>query len=419
MDRINNFLKKRSKKNERNLKVYDKKYTITKDDLKLVRAYCRGKNITGTKLPIVHIPSEEVPVIISQKKLYNDQLAKMRFLKKYEQKMVNTMATKNEEIYDIYENEKLSDYEQEWIYDVSVSYNKPVDQLETNNIEILQELGKQYRTPIEKTVSLNEFKHYKHLNYDFGIYRQHTIQSTSSNFTNEIITKIDDNIVTYNGFVYDIKYGSIIVDTNKYISQFYINNDRLYKNNTILAENIKNFVVHKNNIYALQKNIIKIFSKTSIHIEDYKFKTEVHQVYIDNNILYVCHANGLSVVNENKKQCSIHLNYVIDCKVRNCHVFAITNTSKLVYLVYCSDTLTKITEISLGDIGEKIDVYEHNEEWLVSVLFNNTVCIYSMKKNQHSIIPCSVINVQYQNIFWHSKHTVLYCTLNNKIFGYS
>lgn len=419
MDRIDNFLKKRSKKNERSLKVYNKKYTITKDDLKLVRSYCRGKNITGTKLPTVHIPSEELPVITLQKKLYDNQLAKTRFLKKYEQRMLNTTISKNEEIYDIYENEKLSDYEQEWIYDVATPYNKPVDKLETDNIEILREFGKQYRTPVEKTIPLSEFKQYKHLNYDFGIYRQHIIQSPSTNPINEIIVKIDDDVVTYNGVIYDLEYGSIIVDSNKYINPLHINNNKLYNNDTILAENIKGFMVHNNNIYALQKNIIKIFSETLSHIEDYKFKNEINHLCIDNNILYVCHANGLSVVGEDKKQCTIHLNCVIDCKVKNRHVFAITNTNKLVYLTYSSDLLTKITEISLSDVGEKIDVYEHNKEWLISILFNNSVHMYSMSKKQHTIIPCYIINAQYQNIFWHSKHAILYCTLNNKIFGYS
>lgn len=149
MDRINKFLEKRQVKNQKNIKYKNRKYTITKEDVKIIRAYKSSKCLDSSikSIPNRIIKQETLEPIIRVKvdksELYNRNFIKRRAsypIKKVIKSPVN-------EVMDIWEDDGLDglkNYIQEWTYSINTPYEGPVEDLIFRKEDLESELKRVY-----------------------------------------------------------------------------------------------------------------------------------------------------------------------------------------------------------------------------------------------------------------------------------
>ncbi|ORD93771.1 hypothetical protein ECANGB1_1567 [Enterospora canceri] len=407
MDRINSFLGKRVKKNERTLRVQNKRYKITKDDIMMVRVYRKCKNVSGTKLAHVEIRVDEkdLPVLEKRDKYYNKELYEKRFMEKYQRKWTGKRKEIEEEIYDIYAGEKLSDYKQEWVYDLTAQYNGRVEDLETKDMRLLEEIANKYRTPVEKSISVEEIIKYKSDRIDLGV---------SGQFEFGISEMRNGQVRTYDGEIYDIIYGNRLSDEMKTRAfEYTLLNNILYKKEKELLSNVIDCDVDGNRLIVLYKHRMEVYENDSIEKPTalYRFKKEnLLKVKCMNQCILIGTTNGITRIEESQQADYTFLNYVVDFTMAGRYIFAINNTKKIV----CIDNKKVISEICTGGIGRGISVYERETEYLIGVLFINEVKVYRMNKISKNIVPCYGIDGRYSNIRWNPNRCELFVSEKEK-----
>ncbi len=146
MERINKFLAKRPLKHKKVIKFHDKSYDVTKEDLKLVKAYRANKCLDKTfdvsrSYPLTN-REKITPIVCDKPKRSPDsELAALRRAKRGISKIENKIrAIKMKEsergssgiVVDSSKvlsmwNDNLDDYKQEWIYSIRTSYEGSIE----------------------------------------------------------------------------------------------------------------------------------------------------------------------------------------------------------------------------------------------------------------------------------------------------
>ncbi|KAL6122274.1 hypothetical protein NUSPORA_00690 [Nucleospora cyclopteri] len=416
MDRINKFLEKRPKKDQRILKYNKKAYKITKEDLKMVRNYKKGMNLTGTKLQPVKIRFDNFPVIEEKKRKYNEEYFRKRFLDKNRNKFEEKNKREfKEEIYDIYQNELLTDYKQEWVYDITAQYENSIENLKTEDAHEIEKLIKKFRKPVEKSIAVDQIVKMKSLNYEF---------LPAKNYKFSITDKLGYFVKTSDGRIIDINYGCevdlhlSVFDSTRF--HYTISKNALfYKNKQILSfeEKIKGLDANNKLLSIVFKNRIEVykFEESLKLVNIFKFKGEtLDKAKVVGSSIFVGGSNGITECSLESPRAFTSLNVVIDFDVAGTDVIAINNLNRLL----CVQN-NQSFYIMTGEIGKVVKAHKKEEETLIAVLFARTVKIYTIRNNKKEILPCCIIKGEYRNIEWDEKFPWLYLSNGEKTIMYT
>jgi ribosome biogenesis protein ERB1 len=157
MDRIDKFLNRRKQKNKRSVKIRDKYFDITKEDVKIVRSYKKNTLLdesvdmyrpynTKFTLDTMSNPLRDYKVIEKSEQTLRKE--KRNFIKKNKDRVTKKPKDLNlNKIEDIWEDdnlESLRNYEQNILLDIKDQYDKPVDDLKLNKSMLNNELRNIY-----------------------------------------------------------------------------------------------------------------------------------------------------------------------------------------------------------------------------------------------------------------------------------
>lgn len=325
MDRINKFLASREKKGVKTLRVLDKRYKICKNDIKLVREYMKCKNLSGFKLQDCKVDAGKMDAILSKKKSYNKEMHDRRWLEKNKNKFEkNEEKIFEEKLYDIYEGESLSDYKQEWVYDITSPYEGKIEDLYTNDLKDMEQFAKKFRTPVEKSISIEEIVKFKKQCLEMSYLGHHEASV-------ENIANVDAEDLCYGEGVFSLHFGAYANEENLFLFK----NGELSKNGVFFSKNVLSFAVKNESVYVLTNKECKVFDYEGNVIKFYKFKGEnVNKICVDNsgNIF----AGGSCGVKKIKNAESVEsygfVNYAIDFAVKEDAKAVVKNINKIYFI---------------------------------------------------------------------------------------
>lgn len=412
MDRINKFLDAREKKGVKMLRVFDKKYKISKEDVKLVRDYMKCKNLSGFKLDDVKISAGKSDAIECKKIKYDKDMYDDRWLEKNKNKFEHEETEFVEELFDIYKGESLSDFKQEWVYDITTQYEGKVSELFTKDLDELNEFANKYRKPVEKSISIDEIVKFDKIDMDIALIGQHK-------FGCEKFKKENDVLLGVNGEdVYDMKYGAEVCVKNSFV----LKENILYSGEKVVAKNVVEFgtkIIEKHGLclFVLSKKECKVIDEQLNVVKAYKFKGEIiNKMHVDGHgNIYVGGPCGVKKLSMNGEIGYFgFVNYVMDFVEVNGIVFVINNLNRLFCLAEKSTY-----QIVTGSIGRKIDVHETNSKYLIAVLFTREIKIYSFDEKNKNLSLNAVIYGNYSCLSWDMCLPKLYAADANKINVYA
>ncbi|ORE00660.1 hypothetical protein A0H76_6 [Hepatospora eriocheir] len=420
MDRINKFLNKRPKKNVKVLRFRDKKYKITKNDLKKVRSFMCSKNIAHIPVNSYSKADIDNDFIVNKpdriKNVYNNDTG--RFLSKNKTIEFKSRIDKNL-IVDIFPNEginELYEYKQEWIYQIKESYKGEVEDLKLTNADEILKFGKKYVTPKEKSISVFEITEQKSLcqNYELThVYNWILIENDKNLF------KIKEN----NEVCYiDIKYNHKNIINHNLNSKFNIksiigNYESLKDRKVILFDLSENF-----DAFLLENNLIEVFNRESKElIKKYKVKKDlIRNIKLKENetdyILIVSTSNGIIKFDSKLNNEYNYLGYVISLDIQDENIFTVNNLNRLVSLNINSN---KSISVMSSEIGLMIKVYKDLTRYLIAVMYSSEVVLYVQNFNSSEIMPCYTIAGNFTYITWDEKVPLLYVSDNYKTYLYT
>jgi len=443
MDRINKFLAKRQQKHRKNIIYKNKTYTVTKDDLKQIRAYKSSKcldssikTIPNRSLEFSSIPME--PLACKPKKDSSDYFNSK--LKRYllANPKVKVIKAPVNEIVDVWENENidsLRNYTQEWIYSINQPYEGRVEDLKFNKEDLEQELKRVYmkhfkpRDPRSRPIrdilphlpqveEMRPFPELRANQWEFTGKPQLTGPILSSILDSRIIVsdlRFNKVIVDYSfdeaisrSFVAfsDSEELRILVSSNKKI---YIFRDQKFVKIIETESTIKDIYISDSFIgYLTSKSIVLHDSGDYSEIKILKLKGDhPHKLRIVDGVIYASTHKGIMIESEEKTEVK-HLGYTIDFVENKGFIYAINNLKRLVSV---DKNLKIVGNTSQSSIGSSIRI--HPIYNLLAINFADEICIY--KINKEICVPINTIKGSYKSIDWDLDMPWLYACKKSKV----
>lgn len=471
MDRINKFLETRQKKHIKTIKYKEEKFTITKEDLKTIRAYKSGKCLDPSlkSIPNRAISNEKQEAIIKEPK-------PIKIFKPKNRKRIKIEAPPKNEIIDIWEeNNDLKEYKQEWIYSIETAYEGSVEKLRFDKEKLEEELKriylKQFRPRDIKQKSINDilpkvpeietmrpFPEFYATNWEIEgkkIFFQSKVFSIKGKtvifidlkfnkilfkkefeeeiikaayFEDKIIISSDFKIYKFSLFDSDKDCNNKndsgnnkndinntnnnkndINNDNKLIDTNNINNNNLIKSN----RNIKNIYLDNSYIAYLTSNSIHIHNTSTLEeLKILKLKGDSpHSIQILENSIYASTHKGIMIDSVERSEIK-NLGYVIDFKIHNNSIYAINNVGRLLTV---DNSLKIIGNTVQNDIGAQIEI--HPLFNLIAIVFSNEICIYKIIENQS--VPINTILGDFRGVSWDEEKPWLYASRKGVIELYT
>ncbi|ELA41633.1 uncharacterized protein VICG_01381 [Vittaforma corneae ATCC 50505] len=439
MDRINKFLETRQQKHVKTLKYKEQTYTITKDDLKKVRAYKSSKCLDPVlkTIPNRILSNEQVQPVKERVKRdasgYFNRKLREHYINNPQPKV--TVIPKNQ-IVDIWEDENLNTlktYTQEWIYSIDTPYEGPVESLEFNKGHLEEELRRVYlkhftpRDPKQKALkdilpklpdieTMRPFPEFSSFSWE--------LEGKKTLFNSTICAINEKNVV-----LLDLKYNKVLFNYNfeeniykaALCGHIFIVSSKNSIYLTKLGEHVQpTKTIHSHmaikDIY-IDSSFIGYLTSKSIHLHHSTSYEEIkilklkgdtpHTMTISEDAVYASTHKGIMVESIERSEIK-NLGYVIDFEIYNKHIYAINNVGRLVIV---NESLKVVGSTVQNDIGSQIKI--HPAYGLIAIIFSNEICIYKILENQ--CIPINTISGVFKAISWDTEMPWLYVAYKNKI----
>lgn len=445
MDRINKFLDSRQKKHIKTVKYKDEKFQITKEDLKKVRAYRSSRCLDPSirSIPNRIITDETLEPLPSKiKKDYSDIQNKR--LKEHYKNNPQPKTIEYNKMEDIWGDEDLTNYVQEWTYSIDTPYEGRIEELKFTKENLEEELRRVYlrqfkpRDPkfklikdiLPKLPDLESMRPYpEEASYEWStemnkvvVFRSkmcllkgsrvilkdmkynkvlHDVEITNtnsinSNNTNDTNTNMDDDKI-----ICKVAYNADSLIVSSKYSIFLIENGthrKILESKLIIKD-----------IYIDQSLIAYLTSK-SIHIYDFKTLEELkiiklkgdspHSIKILNDTVYASTHKGIMVDSIERSEIK-NLGYVIDFEIYKGEVYSINNVNRLMRV---DKDMNIVGNTVQNQIGSEIRIHERYD--LIAILFSNEIGIYKIMGDQ--CIPVNTIVGTYKSIGWDEEMSWLY-----------
>lgn len=438
MDRINRFLSQRQRKNEKNIKYKNKSYTITKEDLKLVRAYRSGrcldpciKNIPsrsiGSSEPIQPLPSREK----KDASAYFNSKLKSYYLTHPKPKIIKTSVN---EIRDAWEGEDLDslrNYTQEWVYSIDQAYEGRVEDLEFTKEYLEEELRRVYmrqfrpRDPRSKPIrdilpklpdveDMRPFPEMPSSSWE--------IEGKKTLFGSKVCSILENRVV-----VRDLRYNKVVVDSileepilkvcmdaarivvSSRHRVYVWSKEAAFKEVLRSPEPIKDVYVDGSFLgYLTSKSIVLHDSETFVELKVLKLKGDSpHKIKIIGNVVYASTHKGIIVESEEKTEIR-NLGYVVDFAEKDGWIYAVNNLSRLIVV---DSRLRTVGSTVQGGIGSQIKLHPVYD--LLAIPFANEIGVYKVVESQ--CLPISTIEGSFRSIDWDVEMPWLYACRKNRV----
>lgn len=442
MDRINKFLSKRPVKGQKIIKYNDKKYKVTKSDLKLVRMYkankCLDKSFDVSKN---YPPTKSMIITPIEYKSRDINIEKMvEKTKKRFKKMRKPMERYNEnnEIVDIWPEdnmEKLEEYRADSVQTVHEAYNGPIEECRytVNHLEedTKRIFLKYFRPRVEKAKKLEDllpkipdpeetrpFPSKKSKMWTIGgskRYYNNFIYSACGNMLeihdirmNKLVrtVEMDGHVekVRVSGDVCVFLVGKIV---------YRIKNGELFIKVLESARRVYDLCLEENNVGVLTSSHADVCSLSDgVVLKRFSMKNvKPRKMKIVGNVVYVATTNGVMVEGIDEKQIK-SLNYVIDLSVKEGKIFVINNTRRLVEITSKGTIGSTVVQDELG-----IKISCHPTLNLIAVAYVENIGIY--KKINNDCFLVNTIAESCHSFDWHEFMPWLYVSKKSKVILYS
>lgn len=444
MDRINKFLEARQQKHVKTLKYKGEKYTITKEDLKKVRAYKSSKCLDPVlkTIPNRILSNEQIEPIEPRAKKDVSEYFNRRLREHYiSNPQLKVTAVSKNQIVDIWENESLDTlktYTQEWIYSINTPYEGPVESLKFSKEYLEEELRRVYlshftpRDPKKKALkdilpklpdveAMRPFPEFSSYSWELEG-RKTLFNSTVCAINGKSVVLLD---LKYNKTLFSFGFEEDICKSALYENTFIVSS----KNNIYIAKLRKNEppikIIHAHSTIKdihIDGSFIGYLTSKSIHLHHCATYEEIkilklkgdtpRTLTISNNAVYASTHKGIMIDSMERSEIK-NLGYVVDFEICNRYVYAINNVGRLITV---DEKLKIVGNTVQNDIGSQIKV--HPTYGLVAILFSNEICIYKILKNQ--CIPINTIFGVFRTVSWDVEMPWLYAAhKNNKIELYT
>lgn len=449
MDRINRFLEKRPAKNRKVVRFRDKKYEITKEDVKKVRKYRASQSLDGEfklarplDLRFSAILGEPLPA--HPKRDRTAEVARA-FLRKASRTKASHLPVSKNVIRDVWEEDTLDSikqYDQEWKYSIKQAYEGRVSELNFNYDDLKSELRRVFlyyfrpRDIKEKRIDellprLPEPKNLKPFPEEISstwivpgtkfIYK-HLFAAISGNSVaffdsscgklllefalDQPIKKVCFNDTSNIGLI-DLE-GLALLTSNK----IYIIENGLPVEKFKSESQIKDIALCGNKLGVITSHTLNIYDvDNSQQLSSLRIKHErPHKLKFINHQIYLATANGI-MNGTNGNETKI-LSYVIDFTSDGTSILAINNLDRLIVMDDAFKIKKSIVEHSMGK-----EIKAHKKLNLFAILFSGEIGIYKSVNKEY--IPVHSLKGKFKTIEWHEEMPWLYAGNTSKVVLYT
>lgn len=443
MDRINKFLEARPQKGVKTLNYKGQKFTVTKEDLKRVRAYKSSKCLDPAikTVPNRIISNETLEPMKERPKRDLSEHFNRRLRAHFARnpRTATVRASKNE-IVDIWADEdtaSLAAYAQEWIYSIKTPYEGSVEALSFTKESLEDELKRVYmkhfvprdprqralRDILPKLPSADTLRPFPEASASVWELpgRKFLFETLVCAVTGKSVTLLD---MKYNKTIFQHEF-------DEEIERAALTSDCLAVSSTTNIHLIKYRELHREAANAIRTVKVKsgikelyadseFFGYTtqkSVYLHDMKTLEEVrilklkgdtpHAIRVERDAVYASTHKGIMVDSAERSEIK-NLGYVIDFDMCHGRIFALNNVGRLLVI---DETLTVVSNAVQGDIGSHIRVHPVYD--LVAVLFAQEISIYKLLGDQ--CVPVSVIQGAFRTINWDREMPWLYAASKEQI----
>lgn len=474
MDRINKFLEKRQVKNQKNIKYKNKKYTITKEDIKLIRAYKSSKCLDSAlkSIPNRILDNTEIEPVKIEKSDKSEYFNKKIISKLNKYPIKKVIKSEVNEIRDIWEDENidnLKNYVQEWVYSINKPYEGMIENLRFSKEDLEVELKRVYMNyfrprdtksklireilpqlpDVEELRPFPEYSSYKYI-----------MQGKSFLYSNILCSIIDKTVI-----IRDLKYDTIVYkeEFTEEINKAFVSKEKVlvcsdhkiyylenFKNINNIPNNIENSSSDNNIHNNIHNNIENSSTDNKICRECVKFvnvvesKNKIKDMALEN--IMMSHITGKCIcIHKDFKEHKIlklkgdipHKVKIIDDiiyasthkgivreweeKTENKNIGYIVDfveKNKFLYalsnqgkLIILDPFLKVVGNVSQQLLGFSIKIHPIFD--LLAILYSTEIGIYKIDKN--NCIPVNTIEGTFLNLDWDLQMPWLYASTKREV----
>ncbi|RVD93166.1 hypothetical protein TUBRATIS_003100 [Tubulinosema ratisbonensis] len=416
MDRINAFLRKRKQKNKKIIKVKDKEYELTRDDIKKVKRYmnneCLDENVELYQ-PMNTTYSKNVreTPILSVRKRVVKKISKIKIKKSRKEKKIK------KEIWDDFDTIDMDmDYKCE-LYDEKMAIDELNSPIENFNRILAKMVQKYFRSQGRKKVIDNK-------KIEIGC-----------NFPKNFAKKYDiDNVILQ-------KNGLILYKNEENFEIFDLNLSNTIRR--LKKLNYNSFYFYKNELfYSLDNKIYKSDDLNDTLI--YEHSDQITKIAIEEeNIAFISNKNVVIIDLNTKKETILRKKSYLDLEFKNKHLFTPTTENLRSFSLQnrkyskfgrTVQTWNKGKFLILGD-QENLILYDndikkvmdqtdyirevrcHEKMPIFCCVLKNELRIFYYKEG--SVKLCTIIKESFKNVFFHNEFPFLYGITNGNLALYT
>lgn len=439
MDRINKFLTRRQRKHEKNIKYGGRRYTITKDDLKLVRAYrsgrCLDPSIKSIPSRSASVLSEPIQPLASKKKkdasAYFNSRLKNYYLTHPKPKIIRASVNEVIDIWDDEDLDTLKSHVQEWTYSIESPYEGRVEDLrftkECLELELRRVHTRHFRPrdprsrlirdilpDLPKIEDMRPFPEMLSSTWE--------VEGKKMLFGSKVCSILENRVV-----VVDLKWNKTVVDhtfdepilrvcmddkivvSSRHKVYAWDRSDGLFREVLQSPEMIKDVYIDRSFVgYLTSRSIVLHDSETFAELKILKLKGDApHKIKISRGVVYASTHKGIIVDSEEKTEIR-NLGYVVDFAEKNGSVYAVNNLSRLIVVDSKLRTVGAAVQDGIGSQIRLHPVYD-----LLAIVFSNEIGMY--KISGPHCMPIRTIEGSFRSISWDEEMPWLYASRKNKV----
>jgi len=443
MDRINKFLDARPQKHVKTIKYKEEKFTLTKDDLKKVRAYRSGKCLDPAikSIPNRMLSTERMEAMPERPKRDLSDYFNNKLKERYRNNPRPTVieAPKNT-IVDVWEDEGLDTlklYTQEWTYSINTPYEGRAEELEFTRESLEQEMRRVYmkqftpRDPKKRSLadilpkipsipSLRPFPEQQSFEWEMRG-RKFMFNGIAGTVSEKRVRLVD---MRYNKVLFDHEFDeemhrmalhgdSVVVSSRTDVYQV-----RFMESGTPAK------ILHASgpikDIY-IDESFICYITTRSIHLHDRGTLEEMkvlrlkgdtpHSMRIDKGVVYASTHKGIMVDSSERSEIK-NLGYVVDFEISNGYIYALNNLGRLMIV---DEAFKVVGSTAQSEIGQQIKI--HPAYGLIAVVFSAEIWIYKAVDRQ--CIPVHRIPGEFRAVSWDAEMPWLFAGGKSKTVLFS
>lgn len=447
MDRINKFLEKRPVKHTKVIAYNDKKYKVTKEDLKMVRMY-RGRKCldkafkpgSSTAVPFAAGPAMEP---LARKTVRTEEqsdrlLRRTREYYKRHPRREKRGLDKNV-IHDLWADDNMEtvrEYRQEWVYSVKEAYDRPVESLRLEEAHLREEVRrvymKHFRPREVKSKSLSDLlprlpDASEMRPFPTEAAAEWRLPGDKRLYCGRLLVSIVANelemtdIQTGKSILKVVSDGPIAQACASSSATVIFRTDRkvftvvegVVSEILDMGANIRDICLDGDTIAILAGKTVRVYDLQGLFIKKFVADHEKpNRVKIYQGRVLLSTANGLMI--EAATEGDIRtLNYVIDFDIdRNGKILLINNLNRLIVLNEQHRTEKNIIQHEIAR-----EIRAHRILNMIAIVFHDEIGIYKAVNGEY--IPVHTLPGRFRSVEWHPEMPWLYACKSSRVVLYT